>query len=40
MNPLEKDNIDDVKLKIKKWQKHVQEKKDLLPSVVATKPSI
>ncbi|HEV1996474.1 MAG TPA: hypothetical protein VGR03_19230 [Candidatus Acidoferrum sp.] len=31
MNPLEKDNIQDVKLKATKWQKHVKEKKDTLP---------
>jgi hypothetical protein len=31
MNPLERDNIQDVKLKLKKWQKLVAEKKDTLP---------
>jgi hypothetical protein len=31
MNPLHKDNIDDVKLRLKKWQRQVQEKQDTLP---------
>jgi hypothetical protein len=38
MNPLEKDNIEDVKLKLRKWQRQVKEKKDTLPAVVETKP--
>jgi len=37
MNPLEEDNIADVKLKIRKWQKHVNEKQDALPPVVQAK---
>lgn len=31
MNPLETDNIQDVKLRLKKWQKHAGEKRDALP---------
>jgi hypothetical protein len=31
MNPLLKDNIQDVKLKLKKWQRLIEEKKDMLP---------
>jgi hypothetical protein len=31
MNPLERDNIQDVGLRLRKWQKHVAEKKDELP---------
>jgi len=37
MNPLEKDNIEDVRLKIRKWQKHVEQKKDSLPILVESK---
>lgn len=38
MNPLEQDNILDVRLKIKKWQKLVEAKKDALPAVVVPNP--
>ncbi len=31
MNPLVTDNIQDIKLKLKKWQRLVEEKKDMLP---------
>jgi hypothetical protein len=31
MNPLETDNIQDVKLKLRRWQRLVEEKKDTLP---------
>jgi hypothetical protein len=31
MNPLNKDNVADVKLRLKKWQRQVKEKKDTLP---------
>jgi len=38
MNPLENDNVQDVKLKLKKWQRHVEAKKDALPAVAVPTP--
>lgn len=31
MNPLEKDNIQDIKIRLRRWQRHVKENKDKLP---------
>ncbi|MGB8590796.1 MAG: hypothetical protein WCC98_16765 [Candidatus Acidiferrales bacterium] len=39
MNPLEKDNVKDVKLKLRKWQRHAKEKGDSLPPVTQTDPA-
>jgi hypothetical protein len=38
MNPLESDNVLDVRLKLRKWQKHVDDKKSKLPEVKAHPP--